>query len=60
MNWVIFALLSRALWAADNIVDKLLREKYLPESFVLALLTGITSLVISSLIIIFNGLNWIG
>lgn len=60
MNWVIFAILSRALWGADNIVDKLLRERCLPESFVLALLAGITALLISFLIIIFNGLSWIG
>ena len=60
MSWVIFALLSRASWGVDNIIDKLLREKYLPDSLVLALIAGITSLLISFLIIVFNGLSWLG
>ncbi len=60
MSWIIFALLSRASWGVDNIIDKLLREKYLPDSLVLALITGITSLLISFLIIVFNGLSWLG
>lgn len=60
MNWVIFALLSRALWAADNIVDKLLIGKYLKDSVVLTLIAGISALLLSILIIIFNGLEWIG
>ena len=60
MDWVIFSLLSRALWAADNIVDKLLRAKYLPDSLVLTLVAGISGLLLSLVIIIFNGLEWIG
>lgn len=60
MDWVIFSLLSRALWATDNIVDKLLRAKYLPDSLVLTLIAGISGLLLSLVIIIFNGLRWIG
>jgi len=60
MNWVLFSLLSRASWGVDNIIDKQLRETYLPDSLVLALITGVTSLSISLLIVLFNGLNWIG
>lgn len=60
MNWVIFALLSRALWAADNIVDKLLIGKYLKDSVVLTLIAGISALFLSFVIIVFNGLEWIG
>src|SRR3989344_7431427 len=60
MDWVIFSLFSRALWAADNIVDKLLRGKYLPDSLTLTLIAGIFGLLLSFVIIIFNGLRWIG
>ena len=60
MDWVIFSLFSRALWAADNIVDKLLREKYLPDSISLTLLAGVSALLLSLVIILFNGLRWIG
>src|SRR3972149_6935093 len=60
MDWVIFSLFSRALWAADNIVDKLLRGRYLPDSLTLTLIAGISALLLSLVIIIFNGLRWIG
>src|SRR3989344_901617 len=60
MNWVIFALLSRVLWAADNIVDKLLIGKYLKDPVFLTLTAGISALFLSIAIIIFNGLEWIG
>lgn len=60
MDWVIFSLLSRALWAADNIVDKLLRGKYLPDSLSLTLIAGISALFLSLVIVVFNGLRWIG
>jgi|SRR3989344_4237723 len=60
MNWVIFALLSRVLWAADNIVDKLLIEKHLKNPIVLTLISGISALLLSIIIILFNGLSWIG
>lgn len=60
MDWVFFSILSRALWAADNIVDKLLRGKYLPNSLTLTLIAGISGLLLSLVIIIFNGLSWIG
>jgi len=60
MDWVIFSLLSRASWGADNIIDKLLRGKYLPDSLVLTLTTSVTFLLISLFIIVFNGLSWIG
>jgi transporter family protein len=60
MNWVIFSLISRALWAADNIVDKLLIGKYLRDSVVLTLITGISASLLSTVIVIFNGLSWIG
>lgn len=60
MNWVIFTLISRALWAADNIVDKLLIGEHLKDSVVLTLIAGISALLLSLVIIIFNGLSWIG
>lgn len=60
MDWVIFTLLSRALWAADNVVDKLLIGKHLKDSVVLTLIAGISALFLSLAIIIFNGLGWIG
>lgn len=60
MSWVIFSLLSRALWAADNIVDKLLIEKHLRDSVVLTLIAGISALFLSIVIIACNGLSWIG
>jgi len=60
MNWVIFTLTSRALWAADNIVDKLLIGKHLKDSVVLTLIAGISALLLSLVIIIFNGLSWLG
>lgn len=60
MNWIIFSLLSRALWAADNIVDKILIGKYLRDPIVLTLIAGITALLVSVLIVLFNGLSWIG
>lgn len=60
MNWVIFSLLSRALYAADNVVDKVLIGKHLKDPVVLTLLYGIFPLLLSIGIIIFNGLNSIG
>lgn len=60
MDWVIFSLLSRVLWAADNIVDKLLIGKHLKDSVVLTLIAGISALFLSIVIVIFNGLSWIG
>lgn len=60
MDWIIFSLLSRALWAADNIVDKLLIGKYLKDPIVLTLIAGISSLFLSLVIILFNGLKRIG
>ncbi len=60
MGWVIFTLTSRALWAADNIVDKLLIGKHLKDSVVLTLIAGISALLLSLVIIIFNGLSWLG
>lgn len=60
MSWVIFALLSRSLWGVDNIIDKLLREKYLPDSLVLTLIMGIAPLLVSFSIVLLNGLSWIG
>ena len=60
MDWVIFSLFSRALWAADNIVDKLLRGRHLRDSLVLTLIAGISALFLSLVIILFNGLRWIG
>ena len=60
MDWVIFTLISRALWAADNVVDKVLIGKHVTDSIVLTLIAGISALFLSLAIIIFNGLNWIG
>lgn len=60
MNWVFFAILSRALWAADNVVDKLLIGRHLRDPVVLTLIAGISALLLSLIIIIFNGLRWIG
>lgn len=60
MEWVFFSLLSRALWAADNIIDKLLRGKYLPDSLALTFIAGISGLALPLVIIIFNGVRWIG
>lgn len=60
MSWVVFALLSRASWGVDNIIDKLLREKYIPNSFILTLIMGVAPLLVSFFIVLFNGLSWIG
>ncbi|KKR73166.1 MAG: Conserved hypothetical membrane protein, DUF6 family [Candidatus Levybacteria bacterium GW2011_GWC2_40_7] len=60
MEWVIFSLLSRALWAADNIVDKLLIGKHLKNPLILTFVAGISSLLLALIIILFNGLSWIG
>ena len=60
MDWVFFSLLSRALWAGNNIADKLLRDKHIPDSFVLTLVAGFATLLFSFLIIIFNGIAWLG
>lgn len=60
MDWIIFSLLSRALWAADNVVDKLLIGKHLRDPLVLTLIASISALFLSIVIIIFNGLEWIG
>lgn len=60
MDWVIFSLLSRALYAVDNVVDKVLIGKYLKDSVVLTLIFGISPLFLSIVIVTFNGLSWIG
>lgn len=60
MDWVIFSLLSRALYAADNIVDKVLIGKHLKDPLILTLLYGIFPLFLSIGIILFNGLNLMG
>src|SRR3989344_1858810 len=60
MDWVIFSLLSRSLYAADNIVDKVLIGKHLKDPVVLTLLYGIFPLFLSIGIILLNGLKLIG
>src|SRR3989344_3272774 len=60
MDWVIFSLLSRSLYAEDNIVDKVLIGKHLKDPVVLTLLYGIFPLLLSIGIIAFSGLNPIG
>lgn len=60
MNWVFFSLLSRALYAADNIVDKILIEKYIKNSIVLTLLYGIFPLLLSIGIVAVSGFRSIG
>lgn len=57
MDWVIFSLLSRALYAADNVIDKVLIGKYLKDPVILTLLYGIFPLFLSIGIIAFNGLS---
>lgn len=60
MDWIFFSLISRAFWAGDNIVDKLLIGKYIKNPYVLTLLGGIAPLIISIFIILFYKLQWIG
>lgn len=60
MNWLIFTLLSRAFWSGDNIVDKLLVGKYLKDSYVLTLFSGISPLLLSIGILFTNKLSWLG
>lgn len=40
MTWVFFALLAPALWAATNIFDKVLRERYIRDTVVLTIFLG--------------------
>jgi uncharacterized membrane protein len=60
MNWIIFTLLSKALWAGDNIVDKLIVERYLKDSYVLTLFTSVSPLLISIGIILTSKLTLLG
>lgn len=60
MNWILFALLSRFFWAADNIVDKFIVGKYIKDSYVLTLLGGIAPLFIAAIIFFTSELNWLG
>lgn len=57
MNWIIYALLSRFFWAADNIVDKFIAGKYIKDSYVLTLLGGIAPLFIAAVIFFTSKLN---
>ena len=60
MDWLFFTLLSRAFWAGDNIVDKLIIGKYLKDSYVLTLFAGISPLLLSLGILFTNKLTWLG
>ena len=62
MEWVIFSIVSRAFWAGDNIVDKLLIGRHIRNPYVLTLLGGIAPLLISMFIFIllWGRLEWIG
>src|SRR3989338_799178 len=60
MNWILYALLSRFFWAADNIVDKFIIGKYIKDSYVLTLIGGIAPLFIAIIIFLTSRLNWIG
>ena len=60
MNWILYALLSRFFWAADNIVDKFIIGKYIKDSYVLTLIGGIAPLFIAISIFLTSRLNWIG
>lgn len=60
MDWIFFSLISRAFWAGDNIVDKLLIGKYIKNPYVLTLLGGIAPFIVSMLIILFYRPHWIG
>lgn len=60
MNWLFLALFSRGFWAADNIVDKLIIGKYLKDSYVLTLISGLSPLLLSIGIIFTNKLSSLG
>jgi bacterial/archaeal transporter family protein len=51
MQWAVFAFVGTFFWALTNIVDKVLREKYLKDSVLLTAAFGIGPLV-SSLILL--------
>lgn len=50
MQWLFFALLSRALYAAVNVVDKMVVEKYIHSPLVYFLVTALVSLVVLTII----------
>lgn len=50
MNWLFFAIFSRALYAAVNVIDKNLIEKRIPSTITYFLITGFLNLILLAII----------
>ena len=57
MLWAILSVLAALLWAMTNIVDKLVLEKFVKNSFVPVIMYGLVSLIVGALIWIFVGIQ---
>ena len=56
MLWVFLAIVGTFFWACGNILDKILRTKYLKYSIALTASFGIFGLVFSAILLFFVGL----
>ena len=56
MLWVLFALAATFLWAWANILDKVLRTKYLKDSIALTASFGIYGIVFSLILLLLIGI----
>src|SRR3989344_5712481 len=55
MLWVFLALMSTFIWALANIIDKVLRTKFLKSSLALTAAFGIISFIFSFILFLFIG-----
>lgn len=58
MNWIFYALLASFLWAFGNILDKILVTKYIKNPPILVIFIGITSLLATTILILFKGISF--
>ena len=56
MPWVFFALTATFAWALANILDKVLRTKYLKDSIALTASFGLYSTILSFILLLFIGI----
>lgn len=55
MSWIFYAILAYALVGIANIIDKLLLEKYIKDSSIIVIFTGVIALFIGLIILLIRG-----
>ncbi|MBI4010026.1 MAG: DMT family transporter [Candidatus Aenigmarchaeota archaeon] len=56
MSWIFLAIIATFFWASSNIIDKILRTKYLKSSIALTASFGIFGTIFSTILFLFIGI----